>query len=258
MPGRIRPADLYRAYLEQSDIFVGLYAANYGWVAPGDEVSGLEDEYRLAPHGMPKLVYVKEGVGAGAPPPGAARPHQGRRPCVVCLLHRCRPARRARAQRPRDPARGAVRARGRVDGVRAPGWRGTIELPAALTALIGRERELETVVDLLADDDVRLVTITGRGGIGKSRLSIEAANRVRDRFPGGIAFVDLAPVTDPQLVPGAIANALGIRDAGDGTLDEKLRMALRDRRMLLLLDNVEQVVEAAPATPFATARMPRS
>ncbi len=124
---------------------------------------------------------------------------------------------------------------------------GTVELPAALTSLIGRERELETVVDLLSDDDVRLVTLTGPGGIGKSRLSIDAGNRVHDRFPGGVAFVDLAPVTDPGLVPAAIANALGIIDVGDGTLDEKLRMAVRDRRMLLLLDNVEQVVEAAPA-----------
>ncbi|HZW41215.1 MAG TPA: DUF4062 domain-containing protein, partial [Agromyces sp.] len=240
------PQDLYRAYLEQSDIFVGLYAESYGWVAPGDEVSGLEDEYRLAPHAMPKLVYVKEGVE--------------REPRLQELLGRIKGDDRVsyvyftdadqlaelirsdlatllaeRFARPTESAEADVPMEGRV------------ELPAALTAIIGREREVETVVDLLADDDVRLVTITGAGGIGKSRLSIEAANRVRDRFPGGIVFVDLAPVTDPQLVPAAIANALGIRDLGDGTLDEKLRMAVRDRRMLLLLDNVEQVVDAAPA-----------
>lgn len=240
------PQDLYRAYLEQSDIFVGLYSQRYGWVAPGDEVSGLEDEYRLAPHEMPKLVYVKEGVE--------------REPRLQELLARIKgddrvsyvyftdadqlaelvrsdlatllAERFTRAAEPTEPA---------------PDMAGTVELPAALTALIGRERELETVVDLLDDDDVRLVTITGAGGIGKSRLSIEAANRVRERFPGGIVFVDLAPVTDPQLVPAAIADALGIRDVGDGTLGEKLRMAVRDRRMLLLLDNVEQVVESAPA-----------
>ena len=240
------PQDLYRAYLEQSDIFVGLYGERYGWVAPGDEVSGLEDEYRLAPHEMPKLVYVKEGVE--------------REPRLQELLDRIKGDDRVSYVYFTDADQLAELVRSDLATLLAERFarasestesgalmEGTVELPAALTAIIGRERELETVVDLLADDDVRLVTITGAGGIGKSRLSIEAANRMRDGFPGGIVFVDLAPVTDPQLVPAAIANALGIRDIGDGTLDEKLRMAVRDRRMLLLLDNVEQVVDAAPA-----------
>lgn len=240
------PQDLYRAYLEQSDIFVGLYAQSYGWVAPGDEVSGLEDEYRLAPHELPKLVYVKEGVE--------------REPRLQDLLARIKGDDRVSYVYFTDADQLAELVRSDLTTLlaerftRAAASAGTgaetndaAPLPAALTALIGRDRELATLVGLLADDDVRLVTITGAGGIGKSRLSIEAANRVRERFPGGIAFVDLAPVTDPQLVPAAIANALGIRDVGDGTLDEKLRMAVRERRMLLLLDNVEQVVEAAPA-----------
>ncbi|HKH08944.1 MAG TPA: DUF4062 domain-containing protein, partial [Agromyces sp.] len=240
------PQDLYRAYLEQSDIFVGLYAESYGWVAPGDEVSGLEDEYRLAPHAMPKLVYVKEGVE--------------REPRLQELLGRIKGDDRVSYVYFTDADQLAELIRSDLATLLAerfasgadaagPGTEldGTVELPAALTAIIGRQRELETVAGLLADDDVRLVTITGPGGIGKSRLSIEAANRVRERFPGGIAFVDLAPVTNPDRVPAAIAEALGIRDNGDGTLPEKLRMALRDRRMLLLLDNLEQVVEAAPA-----------
>ncbi|MDQ0895134.1 ATP-binding protein [Agromyces ramosus] len=239
------PQDLYRAYLEQSDIFVGLYSASYGWVAPGDEVSGLEDEYRLAAHEMPKLVYVKEGVE--------------REPRLQELLARIKvdgisyvyftdADQLAELVRTDLATLLAERfARGANEVASRDGLDGTVELPAALTALIGRESEVELVVGLLADDAVRLVTITGPGGIGKSRLSIDAANRVRDSFPGGIAFVDLAPVTNPDRVPAAIADALGIRDIGDGTLDEKLRMALRDRRMLLLLDNVEQVVEAAPA-----------
>jgi predicted ATPase len=239
------PQDLYRAYLEQSDIFLGLYGEKYGWVAPGDEVSGLEDEYLLAPHEMPKLVYVKEGVE--------------REPRLQDLLNRIKVDDRVSyvyftdADQLSELVRSdlatllAERFTRVAESPAAEEMSGTVELPAALTTLIGRKHEVETVVDLLTDDDVRLVTITGPGGIGKSRLSIEAANRARDRFPGGIVFVDLAPVTDPQLVIGAIANALGVRDVGDGTLDEKLRMAVRDRRMLLLLDNLEQVVEAAPA-----------
>jgi predicted ATPase len=241
------PRELYRAYLEQSDIFVGLYAAQYGWIAPGEEVSGLEDEYRLSPPEMPKLVYVKE--------------NGEREPRLADLLARIRADDRASyvyfsdADQLGELIRGDLatllaerftRASDEGDA-RAATIDGAVVLPSALTALIGRERELDTVVDLLSDDDVRLVTITGAGGIGKSRLSIDAANRVHDRFPGGIAFVDLAPVTDPELVPAAIAHALGIVDVGDGMLGEKLRMAVRNRRMLLLLDNVEQVVDAAPA-----------
>ena len=243
------PRDLYRAYLEQSDIFVGVYGESYGWVAPGDEVSGLEDEYRLAPPEMPKLVYVREGGK--------------REPRLQELLNRIKGEDRASyayfadAEQLADRVRSdlatllaerftlAVAPSAEPSGA-ATGPGNGVGLPAALTALVGRERELATVVALLTDDDVRLVTLTGPGGIGKSRLSIEAANRVRDGFPGGVVFVDLAPVTDPALVPAAIAEALGIRDVGDGTLDEKLRMAVRDRRMLLLLDNVEQVVDAAP------------
>ena len=241
------PRDLYRAYLAQSDIFVGLYGEQYGWVAPGDEVSGLEDEYRLAPPEMPKLVYVRDGGE--------------REPRLAELLDRIKADDRASYVHFTEPEQLAELVRADLATLLAERFArvaastdssfasmdGTIELPATLTSLLGREREVTTVVDLLADDDVRLVTITGSGGIGKSRLSIEAANRVRDRFPGGIVFVDLAPVTDPALVPAAIANALGIIDIGDGTLDEKLRMAVRERRLLLLLDNVEQVVDAAPA-----------
>ena len=239
------PRDLYRAYLAQSNIFVGLYGERYGWVAPGEEISGLEDEYRLAGPEMPKLVYVKEGVE--------------REPRLVELLDRIRDDDRVSYAYYTDAEQLAELVRGDLATLLAERFThasgagddsapmdGTVELPSALTALIGRERELETVVDLLSDDDVRLVTLTGPGGIGKSRLSLDAANRVRDRFPGGVAFIDLAPVTDPALVPAAIANALGIIDIGDGTLDEKLRMAVRDRRLLLLLDNVEQVVDAAP------------
>ncbi|MGW4928124.1 ATP-binding protein [Agromyces sp. NPDC004153] len=241
------PRDLYRAYLAQSDIFVGLYGEQYGWVAPGEDVSGLEDEYRLAPPAMPKLVYVRDGGD--------------REPRLIDLLARIKADDRASYVHFTDPQQLAELVRGDLatllaerfarpaepDEAHFTSMGGTVELPTSLTSLIGREQEVAAVAELLADEGVRLVTLTGPGGIGKSRLSIEAANRVRDRFPGGIAFVDLAPVVDPALVPAAIANALGIIDNGDGTLHEKLRMAVRDRRLLLLLDNVEQVVDAAPA-----------
>ena len=192
------PRDLYRAYLAQSDIFVGLYGERYGWVAPGeDESRGWRTSTGSRGPRLPKLVYVKEG---GEREPRLVELLDRIRSDdrgVVRVLHRRRAARRARSRRPRHPARRAIHRTHRGPATTAPPMDGTVELPSALTALIGRERELETVVDLLSDDDVRLVTLTGPGGIGKSRLSIDAANRVRDRFPGGVAFVDLAPVHRP-------------------------------------------------------------
>lgn len=254
------PRELYRAYLAQSDIFVGLYGERYGWVAPGESISGLEDEYRLTPPGLPKLVYIKEGVD--------------REPRLADLVNRIRGDDQVSYAYFADAAQLAELVRadlatllaerftlvagGSSPGLDAPpSMDGAVGVPAALTTLVGRTRELEAVVGLLSDAQVRLVTVTGLGGIGKSRLAIEAANLVREAFPGGVAFVDLAPVTDPALVTGAIAAALGIRDIGDGTLDEKLRTAVRDRRMLLLLDNVEQVVDAAPAIRSLLADAPR-
>ena len=92
---------------------------------------------------------------------------------------------------------------------------------------------------------MRLVTLTGPGGIGKSRLAIGVAKLRSDSVHGEVAFVDLSPVQDAALVPNAIAQALGVRDTGDQTLDEKITTALRQRRMLIVIDNFEQVLDAA-------------
>ena len=99
---------------------------------------------------------------------------------------------------------------------------------------------------MLVREKARLVTLTGPGGIGKSRLAIEVASTLSpDDFADGAVFVDLSAVHDPAAVPGAIAVALGVRDTGDAPLAEKLETALKRRRLLLVVDNVEQVVDAA-------------
>lgn len=119
-------------------------------------------------------------------------------------------------------------------------------MPTPLTALIGRERELVEISTLLQGADVRLVTLTGPGGAGKTRLGIQVIAELRDHFADGGFFIDLAPVNHPTLVSATIAHALGLPAESGQTLIEHLKRFLRPREILLLLDNFEHVVEAAP------------
>ena len=119
-------------------------------------------------------------------------------------------------------------------------------LPVRLTRLVGRERELAAICDVLQQDDVRLLTLTGPGGVGKTHLALQSAADVADDFPDGVRFVDLAPITEPDLVASTIAHVLGVRDAGNEPVADRLHAYLRSKRLLLVLDNFEQVVEAAP------------
>jgi predicted ATPase/DNA-binding CsgD family transcriptional regulator len=119
-------------------------------------------------------------------------------------------------------------------------------LPALPTPLLGRAHEVAAARDLLARDDVRLVTITGAGGVGKTRLALEVGKDVaRQRLYDGIYFVSLASIAEASLVMPTIATTLGLREEG-GALRERLFTALQTQNTLLLLDNFEQVVDAAP------------
>lgn len=120
------------------------------------------------------------------------------------------------------------------------------EVPRPLTPLLGRARELGNLRERLLDDEVQLVTLTGPGGVGKTRLAIEAATTLRDAFGDGVWFVDLLPHTDPARVSGAIAEALGILDTAGRSLTERLKSFLEKCEALLILDNFERVADAAP------------
>jgi predicted ATPase/class 3 adenylate cyclase len=121
----------------------------------------------------------------------------------------------------------------------------THNLPAQPTPLIGREDEVIAVRDLVRGDGVRLLTLTGPGGIGKTRLALQAAAELLDDFRDGVFFVPLASIRDPQLVSAAIAQALGVTEAGSRPLAELIQTYLRQRQLLLVLDNFEQVAAAA-------------
>ncbi|MFQ5794234.1 MAG: BTAD domain-containing putative transcriptional regulator [Candidatus Bipolaricaulia bacterium] len=130
-------------------------------------------------------------------------------------------------------------------------------LPIALTRFIGREKELDTVQKLLLDEDVRLLTLTGVGGTGKTRLGLKVATDLLDHFEDGAYFVDLSPLRDPELMVSTIAQTLRIKEFGDRPLINILKGFLREKQMLLLLDNFEPVVEAAPQVVELVATCPQ-
>ena len=118
-------------------------------------------------------------------------------------------------------------------------------LPAPLTSFLGRDRETATLCQLLSRQ-VRLVTITGPGGVGKTSLALAVAHAVQDSFAGGVFFVSLAPISDPTLILPTIAHTLRLPESPDRLLFDSLKDYLHERQVLLVLDNFEQIVTAAP------------
>jgi predicted ATPase/transcriptional regulator with XRE-family HTH domain len=129
-------------------------------------------------------------------------------------------------------------------------------VPMPLTRLIGREVEIEALRTILHRDDVRFVTLTGAGGSGKTRLAIAVAAEIGDAFPDGVVFVDLSPLTDPTLVVPTIATSLGVREVVDQSLSETLSSFLTSKQLLLVLDNCERILAAAPDITTLLAACP--
>ena len=227
------PRSLYQAYLEQSHVFVGIYWQRYGWVAPRMEISGLEDEYALSAE-LPRLVYVKE-------------PAPDREPGLSRLVERIE--REAAASYARFETAAELEALVRDDlmtllterfDAARPGVSIRVVPPAPTTPLVDRSEELAAVTDVLSAGNARLVTVTGPGGVGKTRLAVEVASRVREAFPDGVFFVPLELVDDPASVATAIVRALDLRPAGAA-------------RLMGAAARLREAIEAPPA-PGARAR----
>ena len=132
-----------------------------------------------------------------------------------------------------------------------------LDLPQRSTSFIGRTDDVAALVDLLTSDDVRLLTMTGPGGIGKSRLAAEVVTALEPRFADGAAYIPLAPVSDPRLVPAAMARALDVIESAERSVIDNLTEYLKDKELLLLLDNFEHVVSAGPLLTQLLSRSPR-
>lgn len=282
------PAEVYRSYLGQSDVFVGIYGEAYGWIPPEAGVSGLEEEYGLSA-GKPTLLYVLD-------------PAPDREPRLTELLDRIRRESRASYRRYSTPEElaellaedlavlvterfhGATRtlepdttkpppdqppaANGRRRPVSGAAWPALADhdqrvgkvtppqVPLPPTSFVGRAELLDGLAELITDTGVRLVTVHGPGGIGKSRLAIEVAGAVSASFPDGVVFVSLDAVRDVNLLAGEILATLEVRENESGGPEERLEGALKDRRMLLILDNFEGLLAGVPLLSRMLARAP--
>lgn len=248
------PRDLYSAYLSQSHIFLGIYWNSYGWIAPGAEISGLEDEYRLCGKTKPKLIYVKNSTERQEKLDlllqdisnsdsacyqkfnTADELKQLIENDLSVLMSEIFESSLISGQGSIDSSTGAIE--NRHDHP-------IIDIPLIKSEMIGRERDLQLVSELLLREDTSLITILGAGGTGKTTLATFIGQANKDKFKDGVLFIQLAAITNSKLVVNTIGEKLGIQDNGKHDLISLIIDLLTGKQFLLILDNFEQVVDAS-------------
>jgi predicted ATPase len=230
------PRALYLAYLRQSHVFVGIYGDQYGWTAPEMEMSGLEDELRHATR-LPMLIYLRRDASRRDPRLTAMIDDVAQNAAVSYKTYSS--ANELESLLASDLA---VLLTERFAVLLGPPAAMTVPRPAS--EFVGRRAELAELAELVTRDSVRLVTLTGPGGIGKTRLALELAYTLAERFDDGTVFVPLA-ARGPDEFLEAISVAVGLKDLGEQPLMELVVERLRDRRCLLVLDNFEHLASAA-------------
>lgn len=239
---RPHPArDLYRSYLEQSDIFIGIYWKSYGWIAPDMEISGLDDEWKLS-GSLPKLIYIKqaderetrlEALLADIQNSGAICYQKFNTPeDLADLLANDMAVLLSERFQTSIPDREINRHEQKTN------------LPVIRNEIIGRQNEINLVSQKLENTESGLITLTGPGGTGKTRLAIEVGIKMLDKFDDGVFFVSLASISDSGRVPGVIAQTLGMSNSGVKDVAKWLLEYLFDKSLLLILDNFEQITDA--------------
>ncbi len=248
------PRDLYSAYLDQSHIFLGIYWNSYGWIAPGSDISGLEDEYRLCANKKPKLIYVKVS--------------ENRDPRLIDLLKIIENSDTACYQKFNDSIELKTLIENDLSILMSESFESFLNnsdhssekslkdnlktlsakknfLPILRSELIGRRLDFEELRKMITNPEISLVNILGAGGTGKTSLAIYIAHQLKDQFKDGVLFIPFAPITDSELVPSVFAKALDIQDNGKQSLAQTVIDYLIDKNLLIILDNFEQLVEAS-------------
>ena len=247
------PRDLYSAYLDQSHIFLGIYWNSYGWVAPGAEISGLEDEYRMCGNKKPKLIYVKKSEQRQERLNKLLADIEGSETACYQLFSDA-----SELQRLIENDLSVLMSEIFENALIQGSTKKTDDefetlitkkklntVPLIKSEIFGRDEDLKKLVELISKPATSLITLLGAGGTGKTTLSIHLGHKLIDDFDSGAVFVPLAPITDYKLVAPTIAEVLGIQDSGKQPIEQTIVDYLSDKKMLLILDNFEQVIGAS-------------
>lgn len=236
------PKKLYQAYLDQSHIFIGIYWQSYGWIAENEKISGLEDELLLSEK-FPRLIYVKE--------PAPLRDEK-----LNQMLDFIRSAGNVSYKSFSSPAELKnlieedlvilISERFYLYSEEDENIKKTVHnnLPVNIPRIIGREKEILQISELISEKKSYIVTITGPGGIGKTRLAIAAAGNLEKNFPDGIYFIDLSGIFEEKNFGYEFAKIFGISIRTTDDIVSQITEFISDRKILLILDNFEQLSHA--------------